>query len=239
MAEKPIYTIGLRNLLPAKRRRQLRNIDHTMRNHYALIYNRNLKPKGTIADWLFERQDLLSRILIHIPYGLFLKTITGLMETLIPLGPMTRRANDDWHIERIGTSLFHIGSLFGLVPVVARLTSQRIVFYIPPTFLDIDDIKHSAFSDFTMITVERSIPNWNGHVASMIQILAHAIKLVINNENIPPAQATSIFFQQMAQCITDPNGPDIFAMCEMLAMDPEKYASTMLDAIDQFIDVKN
>ena len=238
MAEKTPYTIGMRESMPTKRRRQLRNIDHTMRSHYALIYGRNLKHNNTIADWLFERQDLLSRILIHIPYGLFLKTITGFVETLIPLGPMSRRAIDDWHIERIGTSLFHIGSLFGLVPVVARLSTQRIVFYIPPTFLDIDDIKQSGFCNFTVITVERSIPNWNGHVASMVQILAKAIKLLVSDETISPNQAASIFFQQMAQRITDPNGPDIFAMCELLGMDHEKYAATMLDAIDQFIDVK-
>lgn len=161
------------------------------------------------------------------------------METLVPLGPITRRSIDDWHVERIGTSLFHIGNLFGLVPIVARLTTQRVVFYIPPSRLDIDDIKNCGptFRDFTVITIERSIPNWKGHVASMIQVLALAIEIVGGKDD--PACAASTFFQKMAEKINEPNGPNIFAMSELLAVNPEKYAASMLDAIDQFIDTKN
>jgi hypothetical protein len=253
---KTPYMKGSRQLLPHKQRRQLRNIDPNMRTLFRRLFHRPQHLlKATVCSYLIDHFDTLSAFLLFQPFGMFLQTTHGLMETLIPLGPCTRRALDDWHVMQIGTHFFHTGSLFGLVPVLARLTSQRIVFYIPPKLLTQSDLLHCGplFRDFTVITIERSIPSWNGHVASMAQVLALAIEIwnasrlsdkQTRESAKPPAKPTaklqiSLFFQKMAATIIEPLGPDIFAMCEILDMEPDQFATAMLDAIDQFIDAKN
>lgn len=263
---KTPYMKGARQLLPHKKRRQLRNIDPNMRTLFRRLFHRPQHLlKATVSSYLIDHFDSLSAFLLFQPFGMFLQTVHGLMETLIPLGPCTRRALDDWHVMQIGTHFFHMGSLFGLVPVLARLTSQRIVFYIPPKLLTQTDLLHCGplFRDFTVITIERSIPSWNGHVASMAQVLALAIeiwnasrspdkKLQTRESAKSPAKSSakppakppaklqiSLFFQKMAATIIEPLGPDIFAMCEILDMEPDQFATAMLDAIDQFIDAKN
>lgn len=231
------YIKGARKNLPQKKRRQLRNIDRF--THNELVLKRTQKdPNGELTNWLLAQLNALSAFFIHLPFGLFLKTEGGLMETLVPLNGKTRRAVDDWLSERIGTKYFHMGSLFGLVSVLVRLNSQRIVFYIPPKLYSLADIKAAGpqFADFTVITIERSIPNWTGHVASMVQILSVAIVLATNTAQSPPI-ATSLFFQQMAEKIIEPDGPDIYAMAELLNVPPETYAKNMLDAIDHFIQI--
>ena len=217
-----------------RRRKQLRETDELTRGILATIYNHPRHSVGTgLTSYFLKRLNSLSRVLIHLPFGLCLETTGHFYEAVVP---KSRRIVDDWQIYQIGLKKFNMGLLFGLVKVLVAMTTQRIVYYIPPRLMDEHDLLAADFLDFTTFPVERSLPCWPGHVASMAPLLALSVNLLTPDPN--PVSSVQQFFCKMGEIVFD-QGPnkqvDISAMAELLQTDPVSFTKTMLDAIDRFI----
>ena len=234
----PAYKKGTRPDLMIKKkknRKQLRETDEPTRGILLNIYNHPRHSVGTgLTLFFLKRLQSLSRVLIHLPFGICLETTGHFYETVVP---KSRRIIDDWQIHRIGTRNFHMGLLFGLVKVLVAMTTQRIVYYIPPFLMEEDELLSCGpdFVDFTTLPIERSVPCWPGHVASMAPILALAVNLLTPDPN--PLSSVKQFFSRMGELVLEdsPNKPDLSAMAELLQTNSVFFTNTMLDAIDNFI----
>ena len=218
-----------------RRRKQLRETDELTRGILSTIYNQPQHSIGTgLTSYFLKRLPSLSRVLIHLPFGLCLETTGHFYETVVP---KSRRLVDDWQIYRIGVKHFNMGLLFGLVKVLVAMTTQRIVYYIPPCLMDENDLLAAGpdFTDFTTFPVERSLPCWPGHVASMAPILARAVNLLTPDPD--PVLSVQHFFSRIGELVLDdgPNTPDMSAMAELLQLNQASFTKTMLEAIDVFI----
>jgi len=184
--------------------------------------------------WLWTRIHDLSSFLVHLPFGLCLRTDKNEFHALVP---RLRRRENDLTLLTLGTRKYAVGLLFGDFYILVHLSTQWVEYYLPPTPMDYSHLISVSpqLPGFTRFVVSRSIcQNWSGHVGSMIPLVAATIAKTNATSNF--AVAASTLFEKLANRLQldDPHF-NVQSMAELQGVNTTDFVNAMLNAADAFV----